>query len=173
MLITFLKHADRLKMACLAQLVNVIAPIMTDIGGGICRQTTFFPFKHVSCYGRGESMRAFAVSPKYESRAYSDVNYVESAVVQSEDGSEITLFAVNRDLENAIPVAFTLRGFDEFRPVEHIALECDDLKAVNTPANPDRVKPCQRIGSIENLGGGAFTVGLNPASWNVVRFRKA
>ncbi len=172
MLITFLKHADRLKMACLAQLVNVIAPIMTDIGGGICRQTTFYPFKHVSHYGRGESLRAFSVGPKYASKTYSDVNYVESAVVESEDGSEITLFAVNRDLENVIPVEFTLRGFGDYRLVEHIALECDDLKAVNTPQDPDRVKPYVRIGSVEALGSGAFTVGLNPASWNVVRFRK-
>ena len=34
MLITLMKHADRVKMACLAQLVNVIAPIMTDAAGG-------------------------------------------------------------------------------------------------------------------------------------------
>ena len=68
---------------------------------------------------------------------------------------------------------FTLRGFGEYRLVEHIAMECDDLKAVNTPLEPDRVKPCQRIGSVEDLGGGRFTVGLNPASWNVVRFRQS
>ena len=110
-------------------------------------------------------MRAFAVSPKYESRAYSDVNYVESAVVQSEDGSEITLFAVNRDLENAIPVAFTLRGFDEFRPVEHIALECDDLKAVNTADAPDTVKPA----SLPVSGGAPV---LPKHSWNVLRYKR-
>ena len=173
MLITFLKHADRLKMACIAQLVNVIAPIMTDIGGGLCRQTTFYPFKHVSTFGRGQSLQAFSASPRYESRAYSDVNFVESAVVQSEDGEEITLFAVNRNLTEAIPVEFTLRGFGAYRLVEHIAMECDDLKAVNTPLEPDRVKPHVRIGSVEDSGGGAFTVGLNPASWNVVRFRRA
>lgn len=172
MLITFLKHADRLKMACLAQLVNVIAPIMTDIGGGICRQTTFYPFKHVSTYGRGQSLRAFTASPKYESKAYSDVSCVESAVVESEDGSEITLFAVNRDLKNAIAVDFTLYGFDAFRLVEHIAMESDDLKAVNTPAAPNRVTPHLRTGSVEENLDGGFTVGLNPASWNVVRFRR-
>ncbi len=172
MLITFLKHADRLKMACIAQLVNVIAPIMTDVGGGICRQTTFYPFQHVSKYGRGSSLRAFAVSPKYDSKVYADVPYVESAVVQNDETGELTLFAVNRNLTEAVSADFTLRGFEAYRPVEHIAMECADLKAVNTPANPLNVTPYVRQNSIEALGGGAYTVGLNPASWNVVRFRK-
>ena len=55
MLITLLKHADRVKIACLAQLVNVIAPIMTRQGGGAWRQTIFYPFMHASNYGRGGS----------------------------------------------------------------------------------------------------------------------
>ncbi len=170
MLITFLKHADRLKMACMAQLVNVIAPIMTDIGGGICRQTTFYPFMHVSKFGRGSSLRAFTASPKYDSRNFCDVPYVESAVVKNEETGELTLFAVNRNLEEAINVDFVVHGFADYRVVEHIALECDDLKAVNTPTNPMNVTPYVRKTSAENLGSGQFTVNLNKASWNVVRF---
>ncbi|MDR1466391.1 MAG: alpha-N-arabinofuranosidase, partial [Treponema sp.] len=52
MLITLLKNADRVKIACLAQLVNVIAPIMTEIGGAAWRQTIFYPFALTSKYGR-------------------------------------------------------------------------------------------------------------------------
>lgn len=170
MLITFLRHADRLKMACMAQLVNVIAPIMTDMGGGICRQTTFYPFMHVSRFGRGSSMRTFSASEKYDSRNFCDVPYVESAVVKDEESGELTLFAVNRNLTDSINVDFTLYGFEGYRAVEHIAMECDDLKAVNTPLDPMKVAPYVRKDSVEELGGGAFTVNLNPASWNVVRF---
>ena len=56
MLITMLKHADRVKMACMAQLVNVIAPIMTSNGGGAWRQTIFYPYMHTSIFGRGYAL---------------------------------------------------------------------------------------------------------------------
>ena len=55
--ISLLNHADRVRVACLAQLVNVIAPIMTETGGGAWRQTTFFPFAHMSRFGRGKVLR--------------------------------------------------------------------------------------------------------------------
>src|SRR5665213_3191785 len=42
--ISLLNHADRVRCACLAQLVNVIAPIMTETGGRAWRQTLFWPF---------------------------------------------------------------------------------------------------------------------------------
>ena len=54
MLITLLKHADRVKIACLAQLVNAIAPISTVTGGGAWRQATFYPFMHASRFGHGD-----------------------------------------------------------------------------------------------------------------------
>ena len=53
LLISLLKRADRVKMASLAQLVNVIAPIMTDNNGASWRQTIYYPFYHASNYGRG------------------------------------------------------------------------------------------------------------------------
>ena len=51
--ISLLNHADRVKAACLAQLVNVIAPIMTETGGPAWRQTIFHPFAQMSRLGRG------------------------------------------------------------------------------------------------------------------------
>ena len=53
MLITLMKHGDRVKIACMAQLVNVIAPIMTEKDGGAWCQTIFYPFMHASVFGRG------------------------------------------------------------------------------------------------------------------------
>src|SRR5690606_34416682 len=54
LLVTLLRHCDRVRVACLAQLVNVIAPIMTEPGGPAWRQTTFYPFADASRYGRGQ-----------------------------------------------------------------------------------------------------------------------
>ena len=57
LMITLLKHSDRVKIACLAQLVNVIAPIMTETGGGIWKQTIFYPFMYTSVNEHGTALR--------------------------------------------------------------------------------------------------------------------
>ena len=62
MLITLLRHADRVKIACLAQLVNVIAPIMTS-DRGAWRQTTYYPYYYTSVYGRGKVLQTLVDSP--------------------------------------------------------------------------------------------------------------
>src|SRR3712207_9067374 len=64
--ISLLNHADRIKSACLAQLVNAIAPIMTETGGPAWRQTIFYPFKDMSNLGRGTVLQKKVDSPTYE-----------------------------------------------------------------------------------------------------------
>ena len=64
--ISLLNHADRVKAACLAQLVNVIAPIMTETGGPAWRQTIFWPFSQWSNFERGRVLRASVDSPTYQ-----------------------------------------------------------------------------------------------------------
>lgn len=173
MLITFLKHADRLKIACMAQLVNVIAPIMTQQGGGVCRQTIFYPFLHASKYGRGVALNPIVVSPKYDSKDYTDVPYIETVAVMNEESDELTLFAVNRSLEDSLAVSCFLRGFEDYSVTEHIVLESEDLKAANTLDNPDAVVPHNRQGSCVSLEKGEYMIELQKASWNVIRFKKA
>ena len=68
--ISLLNHADRVKAACLAQLVNVIAPIMTETGGPAWRQTIFYPFADFSHLGRGRVLRAEVDSPTYAASYY-------------------------------------------------------------------------------------------------------
>lgn len=172
MLITFLKHADRLKMACMAQLVNVIAPIMTAVGGDICRQTTFYPFLHASRYGRGTALLPLVASPKYDSKDYTDVPYLETVAIMNEEAEEITLFAVNRDLVESMVVNCSLRGFEGYRIFEHIALESEDLKAVNTITQPNAVTPFIRTDSVLLSDADEFEIELHKASWNVIRFKK-
>jgi alpha-L-arabinofuranosidase len=70
MLITLLKHADRVKIACLAQLVNVIAPIMTINAGACWRQSIYYPFAHASRFGRGVALNLNIHSPMYDDREY-------------------------------------------------------------------------------------------------------
>ena len=168
-LITFLKNADRVKVACLAQLVNVIAPIMTRNGGGCWAQTIFYPMMHASLFGRGTALRPITASPVYDCRDYEGVPLVDAAATLGDDGS-LTVFAVNRSMDEAITLDCDLRAFGALKPAEHIVLHHDDVKAVNTEAAPDTVAPA--AGSEIAVDGGKASAVLPALSWNVLRFTK-
>ncbi|MBO7745590.1 alpha-N-arabinofuranosidase [Paenibacillus sp. MWE-103] len=169
MLISLLKCADRVKMACLAQLVNVIAPIMTANGGGAWKQTIYFPYMHASLFGRGTALVPLVSSPKYDAKDYTDVPYLDAVAVHNAEAGEVTVFAVNRHLSEALPLEIDLRSFGACRVLEHLVLESDDLKAANTQDAPDRVAPHARGGA--EADGGAVQARLGRASWNVIRLK--
>lgn len=170
MLISMLKRADRVKMACLAQLVNVIAPIMTQNGGPAWKQTIYYPYMHASIFGRGTALVPLVKSPKYDTRDFSDVPYLEAVAVHNEEKEEVTIFAVNRKLDEALLFEIDLRSFGACQIIEHIVLESDDLKATNTVDAQNRVKPHQS-GNAAIVEGGKIQSTLNKASWNVIRIK--
>lgn len=166
MLITMLNHCDRVKMACLAQLVNVIAPIMTS-DNGAWKQTIFYPYMHASRYGRGVVLNTIVDSPKYDSKNYCDVPYLETCVVWNEELKEITIFAVNKSFDDEMAVTCDLRQFEGLSVKEHIVLTHEDLKAVNTEAEPNKVTPHTSDNS--SVCGGVVNSVLPKQSWNVIR----
>jgi alpha-N-arabinofuranosidase len=166
LLITLLKHADRVKIACLAQLVNVIAPIMTEAGGAAWAQPIYYPFMHASRYGRGTALQPIVDSPKYDSKEFSDVPLLEAVGVVSEAGNELTVFAVNRDPENALKLDINVRSFEGFHVEEHLILTGNDVKATNGP-NTQSVAP--HTGPLPEHADGFVTAELPNLSWNVIR----
>lgn len=168
LLITLLKNCDRVKMACLAQLVNVIAPIMTENGGVAWAQTIFYPFMHASAYGRGTALIPVVSCDKYSTNKVKDVPYVETIGIFNEEKSELTVFAVNRSLEESIDLEIDLRDFTNAKLIEHLVLEHDELKAVNTATQPDNVVPHNN--GITTVAGNHAIATLNKLSWNVIRF---
>ena len=167
MLMTLIRNSDRVKIACLAQLVNVIAPIMTRNGGGCWAQTTYYPFMHASRYGRGTALQALVDSPVYDCSDYEGVPYIDAAAVLDDDGN-VNVFCVNRDMKEDYELGIDLRSFGKLKIAEHILLHHDDVKAVNTEADPDNVCPSAGPGgTIEN---GRATVRIPALSWNVLRF---
>jgi alpha-N-arabinofuranosidase len=168
LLMTLLKNADRVRIACLAQLVNTIAPIMTANGGPAWRQTIFYPFLHGSRFGRGTVLDARVESPVYESREHGAVPYLETAVVADEARGTLTLFAVNRSLTERLEVEASLRGFGGMRLVEHIVLAHADPRAVNTREKPGEVAPRVVTGEA-GVDGEVLSARLEPLSWNVIR----
>jgi alpha-N-arabinofuranosidase len=137
---SLLRHADRVKIACLAQLVNVIAPIMTENGGRAWRQTTYWPFYYASRHGRGISMNVRVEAPSYECGEFGEVPYLDASAVLAEDGSSLSILCVNRSPE-FMELDLRAAGFEALAPVERVELRHDDLKATNTAAAPCRVEP--------------------------------
>lgn len=169
-LITLLKNADRVKIANQAQLVNVIAPIMTSKNDGAWRQTIFYPYYHASRFGRGTVLDCKIESPQYDCKDFKNVNYLESVVVYNKAQAQITIFAVNRNSEENLNLESKLNGFNDYKVIEHIVLEHEDIKAVNTENDPENVKPHSNGNA--SLEEDILTAELPKLSWNVIRLSK-
>ena len=165
---SLLRHADRVKIAALAQLVNVIAPIMTRSGGPSWKQTIFWPFYHASKYGRGTSMNVKLTVPSYENKTYGSVPWVDASAVLSEDRKSLTVFAVNRSPDQSIELNGNFAGLESMKLVGHTTLHHDDGKAVNDEKHPNNVTPVEK--TVKPTAVGQLAVVLGPLSWNVLRF---
>ncbi len=170
-LISLLNHADRVAIACQAQLVNIIAPIMTEPGGRAWRQTIFHPFAQAARLARGRVLRPLIESSSYPTERYGEVPVLHATATFDDDTGDLCLFAVNRSTTETLPLTADVRGFGTLQVAEHSVLADDDLQARNTAEHPDRVVP--RRGTDARLDDGQLTVGLPPASWNVLRLSPA
>lgn len=169
MFITLLRHSDRVRIACLAQLVNVIAPIMTQPGGGPAWcQTIYWPFLHGSLYGRGTVLQTASDSPRYDSANFTDVPYLESAAVLNRESGELTVFAVNRSLDEALPLEINLRAFPQISLKDHICLSANGTPDAVNAAGKTRVAPYKI--SCQAVTDSIVETQLPPLSWNVLRF---
>jgi len=168
LLITLLRNSDRVKIACLAQLVNAIAPIMTS-QRGCWAQTIYWPFLHASQYGRGTALLPKINSPRYSSTDYDDVPLIDAAAVLGDDGS-LNIFALNRSAGSDIKLTCDLRAFGNIVFKEQIVLHHDNPKANNTENEPDEVKPVVQHECVSN--DGIFSILLPALSWNVLGFSK-
>jgi alpha-L-arabinofuranosidase len=171
MLITLLKHADRVKIGCLAQLVNVIAPIITAPGGLAWRQTIFYPFLHASSYGHGSILNLQVDSPSYENQEFGAVPLLEAIATLDEGNEQLAIFAVNRSQGEPLSLEGDLRSLAGYEVVEHLVLEHEDPKARNTVEHPDNVVP--RKGRDAAMRDGKLTALLPRLSWNVIRLSES
>ena len=139
LLCTLINNADRVRIACLAQMVNVIAPIFTEKGGKAIKQTTFFPFAMAARNCLGTVLRVVGKTPLLESGSYGEVSAIPNAAVWNEEKREINLICANISGEQQY-VELDLRSFGKAALIEHQVLS-GDLSASNTLENPDLVKP--------------------------------
>ncbi|HEY4632022.1 MAG TPA: alpha-N-arabinofuranosidase [Blastococcus sp.] len=169
LLISLLRHCDRVRAACLAQLVNVIGPIRTEPGGPAWRQTIFHPFALTARWATGTALRTVVDSPTVGTRLHGTVPAVDGVVTHDHDS--VTVLAVNRTQQEHVRLRLDLSAFGELVVREALLLHDDDPDARNTRERPDRVVP--RV--LPGLDGrhAPFGVELPPISWLAVRLRKA
>ncbi len=137
---SLIRNSDRVKLACLAQLINVIAPIMTN-SDGLFRQTIFYPYSWALQFARGGALNLLVESSTYDVKGFDQVPHVDVAgSLNSADGS-ISLFILNRDLAKSHDVEVLWEDQAPTRVLATSLLTGDDLKAVNSFQAPQRVAP--------------------------------
>jgi len=171
LLISLLRHSDRVTVACQAQLVNVIAPIMTEPGGTAWRQTIFYPFALTSRMAKGTVLRTELNSPTLETQRYGTVPVVDAVATHDEASGEVTIFAVNRDLTQPVDLAVSLTAFPQLDVLETWTIGGADPYESNTADEPDRVvaRPLESA----TVQQAQLTTSLPPVSWSAVRLGPA
>jgi alpha-N-arabinofuranosidase len=161
-----IRKADRVKLACLAQLVNVIAPIMTN-ENGLLRQTTYYPYSWALEFARGAALDLLVESPAYDVPRLGAVPYVDVAGTLQPESGKMAFFLLNRDLAKPRQVEIVWEGLSP-RPGEAIVLTGSDLKASNSFETPARVTP-QKVEKPSTTPGHS-SLELPPRSYTVVQW---
>lgn len=167
MLMSFVRHSDRVKVACQSLLTNISAAIMTEKGGEVWVQPIYYPFAYMSKYARGIVLEEVADGPVYDCEQIKNIPYVDSVVVYNEEKEEIVLFAVNRR-EDMQEVSLELQGFSPESIVEHAVMTSPDRKDTNLE-NHEKVKPY--VLDDVSIGEKTVTFQAKPLSWNMVRIK--
>lgn len=170
LLITLLRRSDRVRSASIAQLVNVIAPIMTEPGGDAWRQTTFFPFAITSAMASGEVLDSRVSTDSYLVPELGDAPYVDAVVTRDAEAGTLAVFLINRDLSGARSVSIDLSRLPATRLVEALTLSDNDPYAANTRDDPNRVRP--GVNTTARVDGSKLTVSLPAVSWSAITLQE-
>ncbi|MGH9161088.1 MAG: alpha-N-arabinofuranosidase [Vicinamibacteraceae bacterium] len=169
---TLLRESERVRVACLAQIINVIAPLMTN-EKGVLRQTIYYPYGWALKYARGQVLDLLVESETYPVRAEGlrpdfarddRVPYVDVAVTVDTSRKEACVLALNRDLDSERELILDWRDPTPKGVLASQTLTGTDLKAANTFEQPTRVTP-QQLDAPQ--AAATMTLKLPPRSYSV------
>jgi alpha-N-arabinofuranosidase len=170
---TLMRQSERVRVACLAQIVNVIAPLVTN-EKGILRQSIYFPYAMVLKYAHGRMLDIQVESETYPIRAAGlrpdfarneNVPFLDVVATYDAKEKRVSVFALNRDLANERDLSLT---FEDITPSKVLACETvtgTDLKAFNTFESPSKVVTTKLDAA---KAGAKMTVKLPARSYTVV-----
>lgn len=164
---TLVRNADRVKLACLAQLINVIAPIMTSPTGHF-RQTIYYPYAWGLQMAHGSVLNLLSESPVYEVSGIGTVPYLDVVGTCSKETGNVALFILNRDRSTAHEIDVVWEDTFPTRVLGSTVLTGSDLKAFNSFESPKRVIPTELGKPVTSGGHTKFEV--PPSSYSVLRW---
>jgi alpha-N-arabinofuranosidase len=168
LLISLLRHNDRIGAACQAQLVNAIAPIRAEPTGPAWRQSTFHPFALTARLAQGTVLQVAVQSPTYETAKYGTVDTLDAVATYDAESDDLAVFVVNRDQAASVSLDVALSAFgSDLTVLEAWTISDDDLTAVNTQDTPDRVAPHPTPGA--TITDTTLHAELPPVSWTALR----
>ena len=170
LLMSLLRHSDRVHAASLAQLVNVIAPIMTEPGGRAWRQTTFHPFALTARHAVGEVLRVDVAAPEQATRKHGDVPVVDAVATHDPESGDVAVLVVNRSVGDAVDLAVDLRALPGRRLVAASTLANPDPYATASADDDARLAP--RPNGTAVIEDGVLRVELPPVSWSILRLAR-
>ena len=163
LLITLLKNSDRVKMACLAQLVNVIAPIMTN-DNGVWYQSIFYPFMQVLNLGKGVALTPHVAVDSYQSREFAVVPYLDSIATYDQDNHQLVIFAENKHQKDELELDLTIKDLI----IDNIKEATKFCGYAPKQTNEDEAMKLHRLTDVEIHNHNQLTAHLQPLSWNVI-----
>lgn len=130
-----IRHARSVKMANLAQVVNVIAPILTR-PDGLVLQSIFYPFELYSRFARGVALDVYWAGDTFSTPEHTGLRVLDVAATLDDSAKELAVFVVNRSLEAR---EATLSLGTRASGAKAFVVNGPDIKATNTFEAPDRV----------------------------------
>lgn len=162
---TLINNVDVVEMASLAQLVNVIAPILTMKNGEAIKQTTFYPFKNASNNTvNGTALKTIVTGPTFESK-YGKANYVSTSIIDNKEKQEITIFLTNYKKEK-MDTEIEIRSFDKINPIYYEVLSSNNRENKNNFQNPELVKPIKK--ELPKISNNILKIELEPESYHMI-----
>jgi alpha-N-arabinofuranosidase len=165
---TLMRNADRIKIACLAQLVNVIAPLVTN-ANGLLRQTIYYPYSWALQFAHGSVLNLLVELPTYEASGLGQVPYLDVSATLDSKGGKVSMFILNRDLDKARTVEINWQDWMPNHVLGSTVLTGGDLKAFNTFEAPQRVAP--QPADKPSTTGGRTRIELPARSYTVIQWQ--
>jgi alpha-N-arabinofuranosidase len=161
----FLRRCDVLKIACIAQIVNIIAPILTN-ADGLVKQTIFYPLMLFSRYAAGNSLDTLVQAPSYQTQQFGEMPLLDASASYDSAAGRGAVFLVNRSQTDALPTTVRWQSAAPRRVAAIYQVAGDDPKAANTFDRPNTIGVAELAGI--PIADGAVTLDLPPLSFTAL-----
>ena len=176
-LLAFLRHADRVKIACMTGGLRELASTNKE---HVWSTVTAHPYTQLMRYGRGTSLRTTVDCDTYDIPSYivddtnqyyeqEKVDFIDTAAAYNKEEGELTVFVINRNWQDSNEIELDLSGVENLTFIEHLEMYTDDMSKANTYETPDAITPVANKSTVFEKGKVTGTV--QPISWNVFRFK--